>query len=108
MSNRLKLARMIANNNNTLRDRLIATAGTDSSHKWISIDQAEQLIDLVVAECCVALNPVLRDMISRGQGVHLIKQHFGMNPNEITTAMLDTAIEQCEQELAVHKQIGTV
>jgi hypothetical protein len=42
-------------------------------------------------------------MISRGQGVDLIKLHFGMNPKEITTAMLDAAITQCEQELAKKK-----
>jgi len=76
MSNRLKLARMIANNNNTLHDRLIATAGTDSSHKWISIDQAERLIDLTVEECCRALNPALRDMISRGQACDVLRKHF--------------------------------
>jgi hypothetical protein len=67
---------MIATQNNSLYDRLIATAGTDSSHKWISIDQAERLIDLVVEECCGALNPVLRDMISRGQACELMRQHF--------------------------------
>jgi hypothetical protein len=33
---------------------------------------------LIVAECCVALNPMLRDMISRGHGVDLIKQHVGV------------------------------
>lgn len=76
MSNKLALSRMISEQNNSLRDRLIAQAGTDSSHKWISIDQAEQLIDLVVEECCGALNPVLRDMISRGQACELMRQHF--------------------------------
>jgi len=50
MSNKLQLARMIATQNNSLYDRLIAQAGTDSSHKWISIDQAERLIDLTVQE----------------------------------------------------------
>ena len=59
--------------------------------------------ELIIWECCIALNPMLRDMISRGQGVDLIKLHFGMNPKEITTAMLDAAIEQCEQELAKKK-----
>jgi hypothetical protein len=59
--------------------------------------------EMIVRECCVALNPMLRDMISRGQGVDMIKLHFGMNPNKITTAMLDTAIAQCEQELAKKK-----
>ena len=60
----------------------------------------EKFAELIIRECCIALNPMLRDMISRGQGVDLIKLHFGMNPKEITTAMLDAAIAQCEQELA--------
>ena len=59
--------------------------------------------ELIVRECCIALNPMLRDMISRGQGVDLIKLHFGMNPKEITTAMLDASIAQCERELAKKK-----
>lgn len=36
----------------------------------------ERLIDLTVVECCLALTSQLRDMISRGQGVDLIKQQF--------------------------------
>lgn len=64
---------------------------------------ADQFAKVIIRECCIALNPMLRDMISRGQGVDLIKLHFGMNPKEITTAMLDTAIEQCQQELAKKK-----
>ena len=63
----------------------------------------KKFAELIVAECCLALNPMLRDMISRGQGVDMIKLHFGMNPKEITTAMLDAAINQCEQELAKKK-----
>ena len=63
----------------------------------------EKFAELVVRECCIALNPMLRDMISRGQGVDMIKLHFGMNPKEITTAMLDASIAQCEQELAKKK-----
>ena len=42
-------------------------------------------------------------MISRGQGVDMIKLHFGMNPKEITTRMLDTAIDQIEKQLAEKK-----
>jgi hypothetical protein len=34
--------------------------------------------ELLIQECAYALNPMLRDMISRGQGVHLIYKHFGM------------------------------
>ena len=63
----------------------------------------KKFAELIVAECCIALNPMLRDMISRGQGVDMIKLHFGMNPKEITTAMLDASIAQCERELAKKK-----
>ena len=65
--------------------------------------ELEKFAELIIRQCCIALNPMLRDMISRGQGVDLIKLHFGMNPKEITTAMLDAAITQCEQELAKKK-----
>ena len=34
--------------------------------------------ELIVKECGVALNPMLRNMISRGQAYDLIKQHFGV------------------------------
>ena len=63
----------------------------------------ERFAELLVGECCIALNPMLRDMISRRQGVDMIKLHFGMNPKEITTRMLDTAIDQMEKQLAEKK-----
>lgn len=34
--------------------------------------------ELIVKECSVALSPMLRDMISRGQAYDLIKQYFGV------------------------------
>jgi hypothetical protein len=34
--------------------------------------------ELIVKECGVALSPMLRDMVSRGQAYNLIKQHFGV------------------------------
>ena len=69
----------------------------------IEVFDKEKFAELIVRECCRALNPMLRDMISRGQGVDMIKLHFGMNPKEITTAMLDASIAQCERELAKKK-----
>ena len=66
-------------------------------------EQEIKFAETVIRECCIALNPMLRDMISRGQGVDMIKLHFGMNPKEITTAMLDASIAQCERELAKKK-----
>jgi hypothetical protein len=82
---------------------LMQEAGTDTSGKWMGVEHASKFAELIIRECCIALNPMLRDMISRGQGVGMIKLHFGMNPKEITTAMLDAAITQCEQELARKK-----
>ena len=38
----------------------------------------EKFAELIVKECGVALSPMLRDMISRGQAYNLIKQHFGV------------------------------
>jgi len=38
----------------------------------------EEFAELIVKECGVALSPMLRDMISRGQAFDLIKKHFGV------------------------------
>jgi hypothetical protein len=38
----------------------------------------EKFAELIVKECGVALSPMLRDMVSRGQAHDLIKQHFGV------------------------------
>jgi hypothetical protein len=38
----------------------------------------EKFAELFVRECGVALSPMLRDMVSRGQAYDLIKQHFGV------------------------------
>jgi hypothetical protein len=45
--------------------------------KWYA-DWFEKFAVLIVEECGVALNPMLRDMISRGDAHRLIKQHFGV------------------------------
>ena len=38
----------------------------------------EKFAELIVRECGVALSPMLRDMVSRGQAYNLIKEHFGV------------------------------
>jgi len=38
----------------------------------------EKFAELIIEECGVALHPMLRDMVSRGQAFDLIKQHFGV------------------------------
>jgi hypothetical protein len=47
--------------------------GDFEDSKWLF----ERFAQLIVRECCVALHPMLRDMISRDQCVHLIEKHFG-------------------------------
>ena len=38
----------------------------------------KKFAELIVAEACQALSPMLRDQISRGHAVDLIKKHFGV------------------------------
>lgn len=57
---------------------LMQQAGTDVSGKWMNADHAEKFAELIIEDACRALNPMLRDMISRGQGVDAIKKHFGV------------------------------
>ena len=38
----------------------------------------EKFAEMIVKECGVALSPMLRDMVSRGQAYNLIKEHFGV------------------------------
>ena len=51
-----------------------------NQHTWpqYTIDDPAKFAELIVKECGVALSPMLRDMISRGQAVELIKKHFGV------------------------------
>jgi hypothetical protein len=38
----------------------------------------EKFAELIVRECQIALQPALRDMVSRGQACDIIKKHFGV------------------------------
>jgi hypothetical protein len=49
---------------------------TDSEQEALA--QIEKFAELIVGECGVALSPMLRDMVSRGQAYNLIKEHFGV------------------------------
>lgn len=59
-------------------DALLVKAGAYFSGDGIdySMFDANKFAELIVAECCVALHPMLRDMISRTQGVDMIVNHF--------------------------------
>jgi hypothetical protein len=51
----------------------------DMPGAWNIPDEfCKKFAELFVKECSVALSPMLRDMISRGQAYDLIKQHFGV------------------------------
>ena len=54
---------------------------TESNNKIYihgSEENLEKFAELIVRECGVALSPMLRDMVSRGQAYNLIKEHFGV------------------------------
>ena len=56
--------------------QLVRQAGWDG---YEALDERNQkFAQLIVRECGVALSPMLRDMVSRGQAFNLIKQHFGV------------------------------
>jgi len=65
----------------------LAEQATSSRHQYdpktmmterIQEFDKEKFAELIVRECGVALSPMLRDMVSRGQAYDLIKQHFGV------------------------------
>ena len=56
---------------------LAEQAGWDNHHSKFDT-RIEKFAELIVRECGVALSPMLRDMISRGQAYDLIKKHFGV------------------------------
>jgi hypothetical protein len=85
-----------------------STDEVDRSYQVVSNDFAEKFAEAIIRECCIALQPALRDMISRGQGRELILQHFGFNPREITTFMLDRKIAQLEKQLEEQKKNGEI
>jgi hypothetical protein len=58
-------------------DKSVPETWSTLTHEQLSRFQ-EKFAELIIAECCVALHPMLRDMISRTQGVDLIVKHFGV------------------------------
>ena len=58
----------------TVKCGLNGTSTTESFNR-------KKFAELIVRECGVALSPMLRDMVSRGQAYDLIKQHFEKEKN---------------------------
>ena len=50
----------------------------DVEQMYIPSEFTKKFAELIVRECGVALSPMLRDMVSRGQAYDLIKKHFGV------------------------------
>ena len=51
---------------------------TDGGYTEIKALDQEKFAKLIIEECGRALNPMLRDMVSRGRAAELIKEHFGV------------------------------
>jgi hypothetical protein len=54
---------------------------TEAMHElggtYMAFDK-EKFAELIIEQCGIALSPMLRDMVSRGQAYDLIKEHFGV------------------------------
>jgi hypothetical protein len=59
-------------------DAMIKITDKEQALKVYSESYDTKFAELIVQECGVALSPMLRDMVSRGQAYDLIKQHFGV------------------------------
>jgi hypothetical protein len=73
--------------------------------------QLEKFAQLIVRECCFALwteechtSDLAFDEVKRN--ATRIKEHFRIDPKEITEAMLDRSIKWMEQQLADKKHFG--
>jgi len=73
--------------------------------------QLNRFAELIVRECCLALwteechaSDLAFDEVKRN--AKRIKEHFGIDPNKITEAMLDRSIKWMEQQLADKKHFG--
>ena len=76
-----------------------------------NIKNLEKFAELIVRECCLALwteechtSDLAFDEVKRNS--KKIKEHFGIDPNEITEDMLARSIKWMEQQLADKKHFG--
>ena len=72
---------------------------------------AEKFAELIVRECCLALwteechtSDLAFDEVKRN--ATRIKEHFGIDPNEVTEDMLARSIKWMEQQLVDKKNFG--
>lgn len=57
-------------------DILVIIREDDGTYTRSWTSELDKFVELIVKECEIALNPMLRDMISRGQACELIRKHF--------------------------------
>ena len=79
---------------------------TKDPMNWQTV--ADEFAELIVRECCLALwteechvSDLAFDEVKRN--ATRIKEHFGIDPREITTDMLDHSIKWMEKQLAENK-----
>jgi len=97
-----------------MNERIAELMRSKGLHKNISEDcqhRMEMLAELIVRECCLALwteechtSDLAFDEVKRN--ATRIKEHFGIDPNEVTEAMLDRSIKWMEQQLVDKKHFG--
>jgi hypothetical protein len=63
---------------NGLWDKAVTLVEQEPDGDWSLDTIKDKFAELIVAESYNALQPMLRDMISRGHAYDLIKQHFGV------------------------------
>jgi hypothetical protein len=59
-------------------DQVLGMEEFEHVDEFLDTAFVEKFAELLIEDCGVALNPMLRDMISRGQALKLIKEHFGV------------------------------
>jgi len=87
-------------------------AKTTQSDSWEEQTKfMERFAELIVRECCLALwteechtSDLAFDEVKRN--ATKIKEHFGIDPNEITEDMLARSIKWMEQQLEDKKHFG--
>ena len=91
------------------RDFYLLQEDLDCSTKQLHELVDAKFAELIVRECCLALwteechtSDLAFDEVKRN--ATRIKEHFGIDPNEITEAMLDRSIKWMEQQLADKKK----
>lgn len=64
--------------NTRILEIMARTAGTDTSGKWMGVEHAEKLIQLVIQECCEVAH--CNSHVSGLALGRMFKEHFGIEP----------------------------